>query len=64
MAAREFTISGRLKATENQDGHGTWTVVDTATGKTLSRCVRTVGELADLFEPGPERHHGLTGRAM
>ena len=56
---REFTINGRIKVVENGGEHGTWTAQDTATGKTLSRCVRTVGELAQLFEPGPQRHSSI-----
>lgn len=53
MAAREFTINARLEVVENKHEHGTWTVHDIETGKTLSRCIRTVGDLADLLNPTP-----------
>jgi hypothetical protein len=56
MAKREFTISGKLTVTENEHDHGRWTVVDIKTGETLSRCIRTVDELAQLFAPTPQRH--------
>lgn len=50
MSQHEFTINGRLEVVENLDPHGTWTVHDIETGRRMSGCARTLGDLADILD--------------